>query len=239
MVLELVTGGSLLTKLHRPTANGGGGKEGGDGLGRPRHTRSHSSSVLEARTDGGSGARSAPESRRSALSVAETLTIIRDVAEALAYLHPRVIHRDLKPHNILLDDQGRGKLADFGIASLRDPDATQTGTQLSMVNGTPFYMAPEILQSGQITPKCDVYSLAIVAAECLSGERPWAGVTQVFQIVWKVCVANERPTLPTTVPLNVRRLIETCWAQDPRMRPTAEELVVTIDNIMGELQRGS
>lgn len=95
------------------------------------------------------------------------------LAGALAYVHERgIVHRDVKPSNILLNAQGEAKLGDFGIA--RDDDATShtvTGSTL----GTVSYMAPEQLEDHQVGPEADVWSLGIVLLECLTGERAYRG----------------------------------------------------------------
>ena len=75
------------------------------------------------------------------MSYMDILQLAHDVAEGLAYLHPSVIHRDLKPGNILLDEEGRAKIADFGISRVKDP--SKTCMTVTNNNGTPIYMAPE------------------------------------------------------------------------------------------------
>lgn len=92
----------------------------------------------------------------SLLSVATDIGVVllqlaRDVAEGLAYLHPSVIHRDLKPSNILLDEDGRAKIADFGISRVKDPSKTYLTTNND--NGTPMYMAPEQFNGTRVDEK--------------------------------------------------------------------------------------
>ena len=108
-------------------------------------------------------------------SPAEALTIVPKICEALQYAHEKgVLHRDIKPENILLDANGRVKIADFGIAKLvgeDKPSVTLTGTGTAL--GTPHYMAPEQLEKpGDIDHRADIYSLGVVFYEMLTGELP-------------------------------------------------------------------
>lgn len=101
------------------------------------------------------------------------LRIGRRVALALAHAHRQgIVHRDIKPANILVDRHGEGvKLADFGVARLDDASWTRTGTLL----GTPDYMAPEQVAGGPVDGRADVYALAAVVQQLLTGELPFAG----------------------------------------------------------------
>ena len=120
----------------------------------------------------GSNLRELEQSRR--LSPAEALAIIPRICEGLQFAHDAgVVHRDVKPENILIDRQGRVKIADFGIAKLMDrkPDVTLTGRQQSL--GTPHYMAPEqVGASEHVDHRADIYSLGVVFYEMLTGELP-------------------------------------------------------------------
>jgi tRNA A-37 threonylcarbamoyl transferase component Bud32 len=114
--------------------------------------------------------------RAGQFSPAEALAIVPNICEALQYAHDQdVLHRDIKPENILLDTQGRAKIADFGIAKLLGEDAaanvtlTMTGVSL----GTPHYMAPEQLEKpADVDHRADIYSLGVVLYEMLTGELP-------------------------------------------------------------------
>ncbi|MCC6933623.1 MAG: protein kinase [Deltaproteobacteria bacterium] len=97
---------------------------------------------------------------------------LAQVASALDYAHAlNVIHRDVKPSNILINDQNRPFLVDFGVAKLSDSSLTPAGT----VVGTPSYMPPEQIRGEKITGAADLFSLAVLAYECLCGTRPFAG----------------------------------------------------------------
>jgi tRNA A-37 threonylcarbamoyl transferase component Bud32 len=113
--------------------------------------------------------------RARRLLATEALAIVPQICQALQYSHQRgIIHRDIKPENILLDTNGRVKIADFGIAKLLDPDLRNislTGAQ--QVVGTPHYMAPEQLEKPQtVDHRADIYSLGVVFYEMLAGELP-------------------------------------------------------------------
>jgi serine/threonine-protein kinase len=107
-------------------------------------------------------------------TLAAKLRIALQVARALGYVHEhQIIHRDVKPENINLDDSGRAKLMDFGIAKTADLSLTQPGYVL----GTPYYMAPEQVMGKTITGSVDIYAFGIMLYEMLLGARPYSGDT--------------------------------------------------------------
>src|SRR5689334_19145355 len=114
--------------------------------------------------------------RRGPLSIQEASRLLDHIASALDYAHRRgVIHRDLKPQNVLLDEDRNAFLTDFGIAKLLDENTalTQSGTSI----GTPAYMAPEQWQGLPVDARTDVYALAIILYEMLTGKLPFQADT--------------------------------------------------------------
>jgi serine/threonine-protein kinase len=108
--------------------------------------------------------------RRARPDVARSISIVSQVAGALDYAHANgVVHRDVKPANILVTTDGRAKLTDFGIARIPSQTITQTGASM----GTPAYMAPEQIQGLRTDARADQFSLSVVAYELLAGRRPW------------------------------------------------------------------
>src|SRR4051812_36673871 len=107
------------------------------------------------------------------LEPALALAVCRQVAGALSYAHARgVIHRDVKPHNVLLTDDGHAKLTDFGIARILDePSLTATGRVL----GTGEYLAPEQAAGGALDARADIYALGVMLFHCLTGQTPYSG----------------------------------------------------------------
>ena len=144
------------------------------------------------------------------------------VAAGLAHAHARgVIHRDIKPHNILLDENRRPKLADFGIARALDATyATRTGSYL----GTALYSAPEQLRGDKVTPKTDVYSLGATLYQAATGQPPFLG-TPIEVASQHV---SKEPTPPRQLNDAVSESLETlildCLKKDPDSRPTADEV---------------
>jgi len=154
--------------------------------------------------------------KRGRLAPAECARILKDVADALDYAHGAgVIHRDVKPQNVLLDDSGRVYLADFGIAKMVEASAHMT--QTGMITGTPQYMAPEQALGKSIDKSIDIYALGIVAYELFTGRVPFSADTPVAVLIKQ---ASEPLPLPPTneVREEVTRAILRATAKDPAAR---------------------
>ncbi|MCW2676017.1 MAG: hypothetical protein JWR70_1057 [Modestobacter sp.] len=157
---------------------------------------------------------SALMAREGRLGADRTLDVVRQSAAGLAAAHEAgVVHRDVKPGNVLLGSDGRVKITDFGVAqSASSVPLTQTG----QVIGTAHYLSPEQAQGARATPASDVYSLGVVAYECLAGRRAFEGENSV-QIALKQIREMPAP-LPDDVPEAVRRLVERALVKDPAER---------------------
>ncbi|MGH3981235.1 MAG: serine/threonine-protein kinase [Pseudonocardiaceae bacterium] len=152
--------------------------------------------------------------RHPRLPVDRTLDVLGQAAAALQAAHERgLVHRDIKPGNILITAAGTVKLTDFGIA--RAVDAAPL-TRHGMVMGTAHYIAPEQAAGHEAGPAGDVYSLAVVGYECLAGQRPFLADNAVT--VAMMHIHDRPPPLPPDVPAGVRALIEAALAKDPRQR---------------------
>ncbi|MBK5254918.1 MAG: protein kinase, partial [Vicinamibacteria bacterium] len=158
--------------------------------------------------------------KRGRLAHSECARILVDVADALDYAHGAgVIHRDVKPQNVLLDDAGRVYLADFGIAKM--VESTAHMTQTGMITGTPQYMAPEQALGKKIDKSIDIYALGIVAYELFTGRVPFSADTPVAVLMKQ---ASEPMPLPpvSVVREEVTRAILRATAKDSAARwPTA------------------
>lgn len=151
----------------------------------------------------------------------EEISNLAGVAAGLAHAHERgVVHRDIKPPNILLDEGGQPKLTDFGIARALDAtQATRTGTYM----GTARYSSPEQLQGKEITPKSDIYSLGATLYEAVTGSPMFSGTP--------IEVASQHVSKPPTPPgelasvdKGLEDLILACLAKDPEDRPNAPKV---------------
>ncbi|MFT4200261.1 protein kinase domain-containing protein, partial [Gordonia sp. (in: high G+C Gram-positive bacteria)] len=153
-------------------------------------------------------------SRMGRLPVSNTLDMLEQTGRALQAAHDQgLIHRDVKPGNILITPTGQVKITDFGIAKAADSaPVTQTG----MVMGTAQYISPEQANGDEATAASDVYSLGIVGYEALTGRRPFLG-DGAITIAMKH-IRETPPPLPSNLPANVRDLIEYALAKDPRQR---------------------
>lgn len=159
--------------------------------------------------------------RRGPLPAALTMRIVAEAAEALDAAHAGgVIHRDVKPGNLMVRSDGSIILTDFGIARAAGSDATGAG----LVLGTARYLAPEQAAGDEITPAVDVYALGVLAYECLAGGPPFDGPNPVAVAMRHI--EEEPPPLPNTVPAPVRALVTAMMAKDARQRPSAAAVVM-------------
>jgi hypothetical protein len=150
------------------------------------------------------------------------------VAAALADVHAAgLVHRDLKPGNILLDHRGNAKLADFGIARAKDdPRFTQTG----FLTGTIAYLAPELLNGADATPASDMWSFGATLFEAIEGRRAFDGPTTPATLM---AVAAAPLPLPTKAgPLS--GVIAALLDREPERRPTADQMADQLTEIAGQ-----
>lgn len=153
--------------------------------------------------------------REKILPASRVLSIVAQTAAALHQAHlAGLVHRDIKPGNLLITPDGAVKITDFGIARLADQvPLTATG----QVMGTVQYLAPEQAGGKPASPATDIYSLGIVAYEALAGKRPFRGESQVAIAMAQIKEAP--PELPSSIPAPVRRMVMSCMAKKPEGRP--------------------
>jgi serine/threonine-protein kinase len=158
------------------------------------------------------------------LTVQDTLRIISQAADALTAAHEAgIVHRDIKPGNLLVTGDGTTKITDFGIARAMWAAQASHLTQTGMVMGTASYVSPEQATGGTITSASDIYSLGVVAYECLTGTPPFTAETPVA-----IAVAHMHrpvPPLPDDVPAPVADLVIGMLAKPPEDRPQSARWV--------------
>ena len=153
--------------------------------------------------------------KRIRLTSVEVLSIMEQTARALHAAHEDgLVHRDVKPGNLLITPGGKVKITDFGIARVADQVAlTATG----QVMGTVQYLAPEQATGKQATPSTDIYSLGIVAYEALTGRRPFTGESQM--VIAMAQINDKPPAMGQDIDQRVQDLVLACFAKKPNQRP--------------------
>lgn len=168
------------------------------------------------------------------LSAAEIAEIGIQVAESLDYAHTRgIVHRDIKPQNIMITPDLKVKITDFGIAHIEDPDASHQ-TQAGEILGTPNYMPPEQVIGKKVDGRSDLYSLGVILYELSAGTRPFKGdnLAAIFHAITTETPA--RPdTLNTQLPAALSDIVMKCLEKDPAARfQSGKELAAALKTIL-------
>jgi len=168
-----------------------------------------------------------PQDRRVAIS------ILSQVARALDYAHGEgIVHRDVKPANILVRPDGKAKITDFGIARISSQTVTKTGFSM----GTPAYMAPEQIMSARVSGQADQFSLAVIAYQMLSGRRPFIADTDPG-LIFKIVSEEARPLheLDRSFPPRTSDVLRKGLAKDPNQRyATCADFIAALSESLDE-----
>jgi serine/threonine protein kinase len=167
------------------------------------------------------------------LPLSMRMRMAKDAALGMNWLHesnPSILHRDMKPQNLLIDKDMRVKVCDFGLSVvkprgevLRDKDS---------IPGTPLWMSPEVLQGKDVDEKADVYSYGLVLWEILSRAEPFLHHDNYAMFKRSVCFKNERPPMPENCLPSLRYLIEACWQKEPVKRPSFAQIIPMLDIVV-------
>jgi serine/threonine protein kinase len=162
------------------------------------------------------------------LTVGESVEIVRQVLAGTKFAHERgIIHRDLKPQNVLVDREGRARVADFGIARAGASEITQTGSVL----GTAQYLSPEQAQGHETDARSDLYSIGVLLYECLTGRVPFEADSPVAVALKQISEPPRRPSeLNPQIPPALDAVVLQALAKDPANRfQNADQFIAALD----------
>ncbi|TVU49183.1 hypothetical protein EJB05_00481 [Eragrostis curvula] len=161
------------------------------------------------------------KNRRRKLPYKVVVQIALDLARGLSYLHSKkIVHRDVKTENMLLDTQRNLKIADFGVARVE----AQNPKDMTGATGTLGYMAPEVLEGKPYNRKCDVYSFGICLWEIYCCDMPYPDLS-FADVSSAVVHQNLRPEIPRCCPSAMANIMRKCWDANPDKRPEMDEVV--------------
>uniref|UniRef100_A0A2P2JN97 non-specific serine/threonine protein kinase n=1 Tax=Rhizophora mucronata TaxID=61149 RepID=A0A2P2JN97_RHIMU len=167
------------------------------------------------------------KNRRRKLAFKVVIQLALDLARGLSYLHSKkIVHRDVKTENMLLDKTRTVKIADFGVARLE----ASNPNDMTGETGTLGYMAPEVLNGNPYNRKCDVYSFGICLWEIYCCDMPYPDLT-FSEVTSAVVRQNLRPEIPRCCPSSLANVMKRCWDANPDKRPEMDEVVSMIEAI--------
>lgn len=152
--------------------------------------------------------------------------ILIGIARAMKFLHQHcILHRDLKPGNVILDERLYPRIIDFGLSKFFEPGKVASITKQC---GTPIYMAPEVIEDNVYNEKTDVYAFGILMYEVVTDQIPYPpyqrGDMADYKFKKNVIEKDYRPVFSIDVKKSIQELIELCWSKEPKKRPTFSEL---------------
>ncbi|HEY5976999.1 MAG TPA: Stk1 family PASTA domain-containing Ser/Thr kinase [Solirubrobacterales bacterium] len=165
------------------------------------------------------------------LTPEQSVYLIRQVLEGARFAHKNgVVHRDLKPQNVIVDDEGKAVVTDFGIARAGVSEITQTGS----VMGTPHYLSPEQAQGEEVTPVSDLYSVGVMLYEALAGRVPFEGESAVAVAMKQV---SQAPQLPSSIKAGISPALDAVVIRALQKSPgdrfqTADAFIAALDNAL-------
>eukprot|EP00762_Andalucia_godoyi_P006297 ANDGO_05928.mRNA.1 Mitogen-activated protein kinase kinase kinase 2 len=145
--------------------------------------------------------------------------------QGLSYLHShKILHRDIKGANILVNTDGTIKLADFGASKQLAEMKTMTGADgFASMKGTPYWMAPEVIKQISHGRSADVWSVGCTVIEMATGKPPWSEFTSIVAAMFHIADTNDMPAMPPTFSELGVDFLRSCFIRDPKMRPNADE----------------
>ncbi|KAH8806763.1 STE/STE11 protein kinase [Flagelloscypha sp. PMI_526] len=156
---------------------------------------------------------------------------VRQILEGLNYLHEQgIIHRDIKGGNILVDNKGSIKITDFGVSKKVETATLQPGTKnkggknRASLQGSVFWMAPEVVKQTVYTKKADIWSVGCLIVEMLTGDHPWGKLSQ-FQALFKIGSGTAKPNIPSDISNEAQDFLDKTFELDYTVRPSATELL--------------
>ncbi|KAF5817342.1 putative dual-specificity kinase TKL-Pl-4 family [Helianthus annuus] len=167
------------------------------------------------------------KNRRKKLAFKVVVQMALDLARGLSYLHSeKIVHRDVKTENMLLDKSRTVKIADFGVARVE----ASNPNDMTGETGTLGYMAPEVLNGNAYNRKCDVYSFGICLWEIYCCDMPYPDLS-FSEVTSAVVRQNLRPEIPRCCPSSLANVMKRCWDANPDKRPGMEEVVTMLEAI--------
>jgi mitogen-activated protein kinase kinase kinase len=152
---------------------------------------------------------------------------VRQILTGLAYLHDRdIIHRDIKGANVLVDNKGGIKISDFGISKRVEASTILTGNanHRPSLQGSVFWMAPEVVKQTSYTRKADIWSLGCLVVEMFTGSHPYPDCSQL-QAIFKIGNTGSSPTIPEKTSDEAKDFLKRTFDHDHLKRPSADELL--------------
>uniref|UniRef100_A0A9I9DB12 non-specific serine/threonine protein kinase n=2 Tax=Cucumis TaxID=3655 RepID=A0A9I9DB12_CUCME len=167
------------------------------------------------------------KNRKRKLAFKVVIQLALDLSRGLSYLHSKkIVHRDIKTENVLLDAQKTLKIVDFGVARVE----AQNPKDMTGETGTLGYMAPEVLDGKPYNRKCDVYSLGICLWETYCCDMPYPDLS-FAEVSTAVVRQNLRPEIPRCCPSSFANIMKRCWDANPEKRPDMDEVVKLLEAI--------